>query len=1214
MNWKSNKIKWVIIAFLSIILSWIAFTISYKTNYQKEHAQFQKEFNQLEDKQSRFANSLKKVINQHTIETIWKNENLRDSEYSIAIYKSDSLLYWNTDKIELKDGYSTDSDHFVDGYANGYYLVDHFELDDLNVFVGSNIKEDFYYTNSSLQNNVSKHFSTSNKIEIDWEENEHNSPILSKDGTPIFYLTILKEKSIGEFQQLITFILYSFGILSLLIAISLIILPYCKGRSFLILLYPTLLLSLRYLSIRFGWVYFFNNFALFDPGLFAISELIPNLGSLILSLIVFSVIIWWILYFIKRIPGSPQKRRIILLIAYVGILFYSLFISFIFKSLIVNSSILLVLDEVFNLSLYSILALIVITSLFFSYYLLIKRLSKVLIDTNIKLNQLALIWFFSSIAFLFFSTLTENIYDVLLPILLNGLFFYLTAKKLPLNSLKYHLFFIIIFSFYSAVILFQNNQLNEHQTRELYANQLVTDQDPTMEMEYELTMEQLEDNPEFIQLVKNSDYFSSADFSFQLENCCFNDFWERYEIDFLFFREDGSPIFGIENFQSKNEVEHIIKYNSSLSSIAEGLYFVEDYYKQLSYLGHKKIELEEGNYVDFYILFKSKKIPEKIGFPRLLMNEQSYALQYLEDYSIARFSNGKLVMRFGEYNFPTNIGASKFKKVKNGFLTHKGFSHFIYQQDDGQAVIISKPQKKFIEKLSTFSYLVLFFGLYSLIAVILLKWQVIFPLKSLHLSLKVQLVLIFMVIGAFIVFGIVAIQNVREQFNVNTSDNLKEKIYAIDKEFNTDIHTLNADSLFSFSNSQKIDLLLKKLSSTYDTDINFFTEGGDLLATSQPKLYAKGISAPIMNSSAYYAMYFDSRSEFIHYENYGKLKFLSGYLPLKNYSDETLGFLNIQHFSKQKIFENQMNKFIVTVINLTILILVITVIIVIIVSRWVTTPLRLIRQSFLRVELGKENQPIDYKGDDEIGDLVKDYNDKLKELELKAMQLAKSERETAWREMAKQVAHEIKNPLTPMKLSVQQFQRSFDPQATDAEDRIKRLVNSLIEQIDGLTKIANEFSNFAKMPKANEEKLDLLPIIRNTKELYSSADVEIALNFNQDIAYEIFADKDLIIRVFNNLIKNAIQAKKEEEVMLIEINVDEEEANYKITISDNGMGMTEEVKKKIFSPNFTTKSTGSGLGLAMVQQIISTHNGEIWFESELGKGTSFYISLPKYES
>lgn len=383
-----------------------------------------------------------------------------------------------------------------------------------------------------------------------------------------------------------------------------------------------------------------------------------------------------------------------------------------------------------------------------------------------------------------------------------------------------------------------------------------------------------------------------------------------------------------------------------------------------------------------------------------------------------------------------------------------------------------------------------------------------------------------------------------------------------------------------------MDYILKKFSKVFATDINLYDLNGALLATSQPKLYDKGIVSTQMNPGAFKELHFGLLSQFIHKENIGELDYLSAYLPFRNKSGNILGYLNLQHFAKQNAYETQLSGFLVTIINIAVLLLVVTVIIALFIANWITQPLRLIQQSIQSIELGKQNSPINYSGNDEIGALVREYNNKLEELEIKAMQLARSERESAWREMAKQVAHEIKNPLTPMKLSLQHFQRSFDPTDPNAKSKIDRISASLVEQINALTGIANEFSNFAKMPKPNEEYIDIVALVKNTASIFSNEETKVSVNSTAE-SIQIFADRDLMIRVFNNLIKNALQAMPENHDGLIQIRILKDGQFVQIEVQDNGSGIAESERQKIFIPNFTTKTTGAGLGLAMVKQIIT---------------------------
>jgi nitrogen fixation/metabolism regulation signal transduction histidine kinase len=236
----------------------------------------------------------------------------------------------------------------------------------------------------------------------------------------------------------------------------------------------------------------------------------------------------------------------------------------------------------------------------------------------------------------------------------------------------------------------------------------------------------------------------------------------------------------------------------------------------------------------------------------------------------------------------------------------------------------------------------------------------------------------------------------------------------------------------------------------------------------------------------------------------------------------------------------------------------------------------------------------------------------LLKLEQSAGLLAQSERESAWREMAKQVAHEIKNPLTPMKLNLQYLQHVMNSNPDDFKEKFQKASNSIIEQIDTLAAIATEFSNFAKLPGTKLEKINLMEVIQSSVNLFERKDAHIQIEIPLSEMW-VKGDKEQALRVFNNLIKNARQACKETQDAHIRISAEINENCYVIRVSDNGCGIPNEMKEKIFTPNFTTKSSGSGLGLAMVNNIMSSFGGKIWFESEKDKGSTFYVEFLKTE-
>ena len=232
-------------------------------------------------------------------------------------------------------------------------------------------------------------------------------------------------------------------------------------------------------------------------------------------------------------------------------------------------------------------------------------------------------------------------------------------------------------------------------------------------------------------------------------------------------------------------------------------------------------------------------------------------------------------------------------------------------------------------------------------------------------------------------------------------------------------------------------------------------------------------------------------------------------------------------------------------------------------------------------------------------------------MEKSAELLGKSEREGAWREMAKQVAHEIKNPLTPMKLSIQHLQRALNDNAEDVKELTQKISIRLIEQIDNLSNIATAFSDFAKMPQGNFDVINIEPILNSAVELFrESENVEINLNYASK-EYFVNGDKEQLMRVFINVIKNATQAIPENKNGIIDINIEEKNDDFIISFKDNGVGIPIEKREHIFEPNFTTKNSGTGLGLAISKNIIERMNGKIWFDSVVDEYSIFYIELPK---
>jgi nitrogen fixation/metabolism regulation signal transduction histidine kinase len=300
----------------------------------------------------------------------------------------------------------------------------------------------------------------------------------------------------------------------------------------------------------------------------------------------------------------------------------------------------------------------------------------------------------------------------------------------------------------------------------------------------------------------------------------------------------------------------------------------------------------------------------------------------------------------------------------------------------------------------------------------------------------------------------------------------------------------------------------------------------------------------------------------------------------------------------------------VAFINLYVLLFLASIVVAVFFANQITFPLVTIRENLRKIELGKRNEPINYTRDDEIGKLVKEYNKKVDELAISAELLARSERESAWREMAKQVAHEIKNPLTPMKLNIQHLQR-FHGEGKEYHEYVSRISQTLINQIDTLSEIATEFSNFAQIPTAMKQVFILSEQIGKVIELYELHDhVRISFLKGNCEAVQINADREQLSRALINLIKNGIQAIPEDREGEITISLERKGHMVVISVADNGSGIPPELQEKMFSPNFTTKSSGMGLGLAIVKNIAENFNGRVWYETKQSLGTIFFLEIP----
>ena len=404
---------------------------------------------------------------------------------------------------------------------------------------------------------------------------------------------------------------------------------------------------------------------------------------------------------------------------------------------------------------------------------------------------------------------------------------------------------------------------------------------------------------------------------------------------------------------------------------------------------------------------------------------------------------------------------------------------------------------------------------------------------------------------------------------------------------------------------------IHELSDIHKIEINIYSLNGILLKSSKATFSVDTISPPVPK---YIIKLVQSSIEkrYVDIKSVDGIKNRSSFSQIKDDKFKPLGILNLPYIEDDSFYENEIQEFLIRLSQVYFFMLIIAFALAYFLSSYITQTLKTISDKINETSLNQKNEKILIEANSkEINSLIKAYNAMVDKLEESATMLAQSEREQAWREMAKQVAHEIKNPLTPMRLTVQSFERKFNPEDPDLKQKLNDYTKTLIQQIDTMTSVASAFSNFASMPAQQNETLNVVEVVEFSLDIFNEEYIQFKSDEKEIIT---IMDRTQLIRIITNLVKNAIQSIPEnqfEKSILVEVK--QVENNVNITVKDNGIGIEQENIERIFEPKFTTKNSGMGLGLGIIKNIIENYKGTITFETEFGKGTTFTVSLPKIE-
>ena len=478
--------------------------------------------------------------------------------------------------------------------------------------------------------------------------------------------------------------------------------------------------------------------------------------------------------------------------------------------------------------------------------------------------------------------------------------------------------------------------------------------------------------------------------------------------------------------------------------------------------------------------------------------------------------------------------------------------------------------------------------------------------RNLSLSSRIFFYMILLVVLASILIAVVTVY----QYNEQSQDYHRKRLERKEAQLISSINYVLKESSWEIK-TENLPLIFKdkiyEIANIHNVTFNLYDLKGHLLKSSKVRLK----NDPIPDQLPNYIL--DTLSQITSKRFVEKNKLLDGnyrssYLILNNPTSMPIGILNVPYFDDDSLNSGELKEFLIRLGYAYIIMMLVAIAFAYFMSKLITKSIKTISDKMYATRFEKQNKKIALEGaTTEIKSLVESYNNMIDALEESAQKLASSEREQAWREMAKQVAHEVKNPLTPMRLSVQSFQRMFDPKDPEIHKKVDEYSKTLIQQIDTMSKIAEAFSNFAKMPAQNLEQLDIVEVVERALEIFPSENIKFSATSSDIIA---IADKDQINRIVNNLVKNAIQSVPENKIPDIEVELSEKDEHVYIKVKDNGSGIDDTISQKIFEPKFTTKTSGMGLGLPMIKNIIETYNGSISYDTTKGEGTVFVVSFP----
>lgn len=1156
--------------------------------------------------------------------------------YTINIFDKDSIIFWNNINVgnDLKihrDDISSNNNGKLIQLPNGMFYVRHDNILNLgDVISAFPIKYEYkietkYLRNTFAVDRFSKDawHSSIPTDKVDIVLGEGGSPVRNINGTQIFSI----QANHPVKMPWVSYVLFTLYLMSFIFGVLwLTQLSRNVSRNHKpwmgVLLLGGMLFLIRWLMLHFDAVESFQDVPMFSVR-YSTNSFADTVGDMVTNSL---LSVWVAVFFYKefKIQNAAQlgnnNRLALSIVLYSTIIAGILGITYVLKGLVLETDIPFDFEKIGDLRWSSLLSIVGILFLMLMLFLFTYRISLVIRQLGLNLMERLGTLGVAVIISFFLVYLGGLDFTTLILLLLFSIIYTISFDlyvETDSSNLLWIVAWLVIYSVFSSSFLYIYNQMKELEKRVQYAEFLTDDRDEDMEEKIQLLDKEIKADGEISESLSDEIEFEKIE-ELLLRNHSVDLRFIRYQHQLHVFGEDTlGNIIPVE----ESEKDLLLNFDRTDITLESNLRFVRAKNALGTYLLKIEYPQDNGRTKTIMLLEFNREVGENTKIStELFINKDYMDMQGLSEYQYAVYRNDTLVSAEGG-NYAADIseiedlpGRGKYR-----FDKKNGRSLLIYHAWNGNLTMMDIELPNFINEVRSlnsylFTIMVFVLGILliinTMVQILPFGYEPLFaPLPS--LKNKIQVSVIAIIILSFFVIGVITIIFFERKNDKYHQDRLGRKARSIREDTAREIEQkeIDANALYKFEE------IVDPVSAIHRMDINIYDLDGNLIESSGKDIYSKGLLAPLMNASAFHQLTTTEQNEVTmdknNSEQIGNLIYDTQYEKLRDMGGNVIAYIGMPYYSQKSKIENDTSDFIGTLLNVYVILLTVAGFIAIFVAKSITRPLSQIGEKLKELKIGKKNEALEWSTKDELGDLIEEYNRMIRKLDDSTKLLAQSERESAWREMAKQVAHEIKNPLTPMKLSIQYLQYAYQSDPSNMEAMLKRVSNTLIEQIDNLAQIATEFSNFAKMPRAENEHFAINNLVQSVYDLFSEQrEVQMSISLPDHKAM-VFGDKNQLMRVFNNLIKNAMQAIPEGKEGRVDVILrDIDHSMIQLEVKDNGSGIPRDMEEYIFIPQFTTKSSGTGLGLAISKSIVESLDGGIYFESIEGEGTSFFVELP----